>query len=291
MSKVNVKCDYCGKTIKKWPCELKDNNYCSRECSNKANTKKGAENPSWKGGKVQKTCTVCGKTFEVYPYREDEAEFCSRDCARKSWSQQREEIERIQRIAKGVEKLEHMKAQLECDKCGKNIRKYPSEIYEHNFCSMECRSKWLGNKLKGENSPLWKSKIPKTCENCGSEFFVKPSREDARFCSHECYWDWRTRTDELSGENHYRWKSFENHNKWYTSSSRWRRVRKEALDRDNHTCQICGKNEELIVHHKTPVIEGGIHSLKNAVTLCKSCHGRLHALAGSKKNSSVLKLV
>jgi len=54
----------------------------------------------------------------------------------------------------------------------------------------------------------------------------------------------------------------------FYASSRWRRVRKLILERDNYTCQLCGKtNCELHVHHINPT---------SLITLCKSCHGKVH---------------
>ena len=54
-----------------------------------------------------------------------------------------------------------------------------------------------------------------------------------------------------------------------------------CLTRDAYTCQICGATHPLDVHHKD---NGGVHingdktnnSLSNLITLCRSCHFRLH---------------
>ena len=55
----------------------------------------------------------------------------------------------------------------------------------------------------------------------------------------------------------------------------------KCLARDNYTCQICGATGNPDVHHKD---NGGRHikgsatdnSLSNLITLCKSCHHKLH---------------
>ena len=55
----------------------------------------------------------------------------------------------------------------------------------------------------------------------------------------------------------------------------------KAKERDNYTCQICGKtNTRLHVHHKD---NHGVHltpkpnnELNNLVTLCAGCHTKLH---------------
>jgi 5-methylcytosine-specific restriction endonuclease McrA len=58
-----------------------------------------------------------------------------------------------------------------------------------------------------------------------------------------------------------------------------------ALVRDTFTCQahqvglpLCHESRLrcLQVHHRQPRAEGGTHDLENLLTLCRSCHARLH---------------
>jgi acetyltransferase-like isoleucine patch superfamily enzyme/transposase len=62
----------------------------------------------------------------------------------------------------------------------------------------------------------------------------------------------------------------------------WKQQKKKALERDNYTCQRCGKtkkennNRELDVHHKVPFrcfvdFQEG-HRLENLIVLCRKCH-------------------
>lgn len=51
----------------------------------------------------------------------------------------------------------------------------------------------------------------------------------------------------------------------------WRRNRKLALQRDNHTCQQCGKPGNQVDHIKR-YTQGGTHQLENLRTLCHPCH-------------------
>lgn len=48
--------------------------------------------------------------------------------------------------------------------------------------------------------------------------------------------------------------------------------RKHILSRDNYTCQRCGSEQNLEVHHMTPRTEGGKDQDSNLITLCKACH-------------------
>ncbi len=52
----------------------------------------------------------------------------------------------------------------------------------------------------------------------------------------------------------------------------WREIRQEALRRDNHRCQVCGKEHSDQVHHVIPRSQGGTNDLLNLITLCGQCH-------------------
>jgi len=66
----------------------------------------------------------------------------------------------------------------------------------------------------------------------------------------------------------------------------WNRVRRQALERDNHECVVCGTTSEELgrnpdVHHIVPVrlfeADGNrekaeAHALDNVVSLCPACH-------------------
>lgn len=57
--------------------------------------------------------------------------------------------------------------------------------------------------------------------------------------------------------------------------------RELVLERDEYKCQICGNDDKkkLVVHHKDGTGRGAdVHnnSLDNLITLCRSCHARVH---------------
>lgn len=54
--------------------------------------------------------------------------------------------------------------------------------------------------------------------------------------------------------------------------SAWKEIRQQALQRDNRTCQVCGKPNSAQVHHVTPRSKGGKDELSNLITLCGKCH-------------------
>lgn len=59
---------------------------------------------------------------------------------------------------------------------------------DNHFCDKECESKYKSQEWTGKNHPTWDGgKEAVTCEECGSEYSVKPSVVDkTRFCSREC---------------------------------------------------------------------------------------------------------
>ncbi|SDZ78869.1 HNH endonuclease [Haloplanus vescus] len=62
----------------------------------------------------------------------------------------------------------------------------------------------------------------------------------------------------------------------------WDERRRRVYQRDNYTCQLCGRgggphgNLELHAHHRVPISQGGSHDLSNLTTLCRECHNRQH---------------
>ena len=69
------------------------------------------------------------------------------------------------------------------------------------------------------------------------------------------------------------WWNGGNHNPCYPE--RWKTIREEVRERDNRTCQLCGKSEtdngkKLDVHH----IDYNKKNLdkRNLISLCKNCH-------------------
>lgn len=59
----------------------------------------------------------------------------------------------------------------------------------------------------------------------------------------------------------------------------WTKKRKVILERDNHTCQLCGSNENLHIHHTQYKKGNKAWEYPNStlVTLCKDCHQKVHA--------------
>lgn len=58
-----------------------------------------------------------------------------------------------------------------------------------------------------------------------------------------------------------------------TNVKEWYRMRKVVFDRDNYTCQYCGKRGCMLeVDHVIPFSKGGSYELSNLVTACRKCN-------------------
>lgn len=85
----------------------------------------------------------------------------------------------------------------------------------------------------------------------------------------------------------------------YPEDDEWQARRTAVFERDNYTCQGCGKSshdfsdsesdggprgcgqsgeeaEQLHCHHICPLGAGGSNARSNLITLCDECHGRVH---------------
>lgn len=79
--------------------------------------------------------------------------------------------------------------------------------------------------------------------------------------------------------------------------SDWDTRRRDVYERDNYTCQNCGReggpigDAELHAHHIVPKGKGGTHKKSNLKTICKNCHDAIHgdsiAPTSTDENSSV----
>lgn len=68
-------------------------------------------------------------------------------------------------------------------------------------------------------------------------------------------------------------------------SGAWKKIRAMKLSRDP-LCEMCSREGRYtrasLVHHIQPLAEGGSNAFSNLMSLCDSCHGRLHAERGDR---------
>lgn len=72
----------------------------------------------------------------------------------------------------------------------------------------------------------------------------------------------------------------------YMKSKEWDTLRRSILHRDNYTCQKCNiKNVPLDVHHIT-YIRFTKEKTENLISICRSCHTRLHNELGYNRTNT-----
>jgi hypothetical protein len=58
----------------------------------------------------------------------------------------------------------------------------------------------------------------------------------------------------------------------------WKKIARYVYQRDNYTCQTCGKKGGLLnAHHKIPWAISKNDNPNNLITLCVECHAKIHA--------------
>ena len=65
----------------------------------------------------------------------------------------------------------------------------------------------------------------------------------------------------------------------------WKRIR-DAYVKQHPLCELCQQAGRFVpteeVHHKIPLTAGGTHDKSNLISLCKSCHAKIHAERGDR---------
>lgn len=153
---------------------------------------------------------------------------------------------------------------------------------QYKFCS-KCSEEYYirANRAKASKycSECWKQRNPpevRQCKQCAIGF-VTYERKTKSFCSMNCR-DMYTslhRRGELSNG----WKDGKSLERERARQGRPLKEWKKAVkQRDNHTCQHCGCEDELHAHHiiEWAKDENQRFVVSNGLTLCIDCHGKVH---------------
>ncbi len=62
----------------------------------------------------------------------------------------------------------------------------------------------------------------------------------------------------------------------YMQTDAWQRLRKMALERADHHCQVCNSDLLLQVHHRSYPTELGNERPADLTVLCRRCHDLFH---------------
>ena len=69
--------------------------------------------------------------------------------------------------------------------------------------------------------------------------------------------------------------------------STWNDIKDAIYKKYGYKCSICGKTNNLQIHHKIPIKDGGTNDLFNLIPLCKDCHEKIHKFKIGNDNSDI----
>ena len=263
---ITVTCSQCGKDTFTWASNIvknKTGNYfCDLHCKKLFFV--GNKNPAFNS--VYYNCDYCGREILVRQYnlKRYNLNFCNKQC--------KNEYDKAQYI------------EVPCNYCGKTktMSIWNANRSKNHFCNKTCRGKWQSENLSGINNPVYDKTIVR-CSNCGKEKAISKcvkANHKHFFCNKKCKGVWMSHN--VVGEKSPCWKGgLTDKRKLARGKLETDMWRKQVFERDNYTCQFCGKHGgKLNAHHIVPVsIDcSKIYDINNGITLCVVCHKRAHGI-------------
>lgn len=192
---------------------------------------------------MKKLCIACGVEFDRK--RIDQVS-CGKKCSRKAWKilNKSHVLEKQRELARKKTRVDWIEK--DCVECNKKFLPSIMAKYTTKYCSVSCRDSFNGRRYQEDGRKKeW------------GEAYRERNLEKLQARNIE-YKD-RIRFSDGSGS-----KSLN---------------RKATLERDEYTCQRCMEDDykKLIVHHNTYPA-----TVEHLVTLCRSCHFKIHLKEGGK---------
>lgn len=103
---------------------------------------RGTHNGNYKGGLITKCCPVCMKSFAIPAAHKDRRVTCGNDACNREW-------QRWKTTARGIHKTI-----TKCSYCGKELRVFPSQMHERNYCNRTCQA--ANTPKNGINNGNWR---------------------------------------------------------------------------------------------------------------------------------------
>src|SRR6266498_4457846 len=198
-------------------------------------------------------CKNCGAPI---PGKNGSRVYCSRDC--------RDTAPRQVAWNKGISRPPFYWTKngdtRNCNKCGGLFYRTAQEIKNRpsKYCSTKCyqSARW------GESHVVFG-----ICQVCGTEF-----KDTASALRKVCSWECRNKLKGITqqGELSHFWRGGAK----APYVGEWKMRRREALERDEYRCVLCGNEMRVNVHHIVPFRYSKSHDLENLQSLCRSCHSR-----------------
>ena len=173
-----------------------------------------------------------------------------------------------------------------CIYCGKEREDMPSIAKKRKYCNTSCQLKYEyenGIRDKFENGVKAREKC---MERMNEDNWLnhEESRENLKEAQQTDEYKLKERLAHLGENNGQYGKKPGNYidgkyRKWGNADRgfNWKAIKKKIKERDNYTCQECGKIEGeqyLQVHHIVPYRIFEDNSEENLITLCPKCHAK-----------------
>lgn len=228
-------------------------------------------------------CSYCSSTLRRKPAHIERNEhfFCSDDDCYERWQSEN---------VVGENHHQYDSQEIRCSECGDTFTKRDCEINdERNFCSHECYHQWMTDNLTGEDHPSWEGgKEAVECSSCGDTLHRKRyyiDKNEHFFCDYQCHGDWRS--ENMRGNNHPRWKGGQDLYhllRSHISERCWTMMYQEYQKKFN-TCEMCGSEKNIHMHHIIPIMAGGTNDEWNIMPLCSSCHPKVERYTDNFTNA------
>lgn len=253
------------------PSQMERKKYCSRKCKSEYQKKHPPEFWEEMSKKIEVECNYCHVNFKKKQSTVFKNNFCSRNCRNRYLKLHSKEFN--QQLRKRI--------QIRCKQCGTMFEVIESRKDTAKYCSKTCLGKSNGKRGKFQYS----KKVEVYCKYCGSPILKKQSIvKEWNFCNKECMAKFYSESGFFAGSNSPTWQGGDID--YYGPN--WISQRRRTRQRDNYTCQDCGKTEkeygqELSVHHIIPFrnFNGDwkkANKLNNLISLCEHpCHRNRHS--------------
>ena len=225
---------------------------------------KGANNPNYKGGMVDKVCQHCGNNYKVIPANVEKSVACSYSCNGY-----------IQSAKSTIARKKTAKYKRRERKTDTYI--FPRSMIFGEYCRL-LEAKTCGHLTKkgrrycGKCSPR-QGKIEKACPVCKVKYFSY-LKENKVVCSRKCYG--KLISERQKGEKSHLWKGgLTDKNMLLRKSFEAKEWRRQVFKRDDYTCQHCGiRGGKLDADHIKPwaLYPDLRFELSNGRALCRPCH-------------------
>lgn len=263
---IHVTCSQCGNdtlvTGYAFARNKTGNFFCNIHC--KSLFFVGNKNPAFNS--IEKKCDYCGTLisvsgFEAKKYKHN---FCNLRCRDLFFEKKFVDVA--------------------CNFCGKpkTINSSDYNANKNYFCDLTCYVAWRKKNSSNRNNADV-GKIEVFCANCGTKKLVYKSviiRHSLHFCNKKCKGIWMS--NNIIGSKSPLWMGGKTEKqKLIRGNSKMSAWRNSIFERDNYTCQFCGKHGgKLNAHHIVPVsIDcNKIYNINNGITLCVVCHKRAHRI-------------